>query len=496
MSEPARREPWRPQWHFSARRHWINDPNGLIHFDGEYHLFFQHNPFSNEWGHMSWGHAVSTDLVNWQELPVAIPEDKRVSIYSGSVVLDRDDTSGFAKDGVVPLVAIYTGCLRRNEGGQAQEVAFSHDRGRSWTPFAGNPVLDLGLRDFRDPKVFWHAETRRWVMVVVLPDERCARFYASPDLKAWTWLSDFVAPFEGQGIWECPDLVPLPTPDGGRVWLFKVDVFAGHPSGDAGARIFFGHFDGTCFAAEPEDQPRWADWGADFYAALSWADTPTMDGHPRALWLAWQNCHRVAKHLPTEPFRGAMSVPRELSLRRKGDRWALLQQPVRELKSLRGAPATQSSITVGGLPVDLLTLLPTQGDARLLDIEVTVSDLSPDGVVCLLLRQGPGRALRVGVDAARGSVFVDRSQAGYAPPGDVLWPQRRHAPAVWRPGAPLQLRVLLDWASVEVFVGEGEATLSEQFLPDDAHQGLALVAERGSGRCDLVVWPLQAARFS
>lgn len=488
----TRREPWRPQWHFSARRHWINDPNGLIFFDGEYHLFFQYNPFGNEWGHMSWGHAVSTDLVNWQELPVAIPEDERVSIFSGSVVLDRANTSGFARDGVAPLVAIYTGCLRRDVGGQAQELAFSHDRGRSWTKFAGNPVLDLGLRDFRDPKVFWHGPTGRWVMTVVVPDERCARFYASLNLKDWTWLSDFHAPFEGQGIWECPDLIPLPTPDGGCVWLFKVDVFAGHPSGDAGARIFFGQFDGTRFTAEPESEPRWADWGADFYAALSWADAP--DG--RALWLAWQNCHRVAKHLPTEPFRGAMSVPRELGVRREGGRWALLQQPVRELKSLRGVPAAQSGITVGSTVVDLRALLPAQGDARLLDIELTVSELPADGIVCLLLRHGSRACMRVGVDAARGTVFVDRSQAGFAPAGDVLWPQRRHAPGAFKPGVPLKLRVLLDWSSVEVFVGNGEACLSEQILPDDTQQGLALVAERGSARCDIVVWPLRAARFS
>jgi sucrose-6-phosphate hydrolase SacC (GH32 family) len=513
MSNAPRTEPWRPQWHFSAQRHWINDPNGLICFDGEYHLFFQTNPFGNQWGHMSWGHAVSTDLLNWQELPVAIPEDERTSIFSGSVVLDRDNTSGFGQGGVAPLVAIYTGCLRRPEGGQAQEIASSTDRGRTWAKYAGNPVLDLGLRDFRDPKVFWHAPSGRWVMVVVLPDERRARFYASSNLKDWAWLSDFDAPFEGQGIWECPDLIPLPAPDGGTVWLFKVDVFAGHPSGDAGARIFFGHFDGTRFVAEPESEPRWADWGADFYAALSWADTP--DG--RALWLAWQNCHRVAKHLPTEPFRGAMSVPRELSVMREGGResgresgreggqWVLRQQPLRELRSLRGEPRSLANLSVGmgmGMGsegdagrVDLQALLPAAGDARLLDVELTLSDVSADAIVCLLLRHGPGAGMRVGVDAARGTVFVDRSQAGFAPPGDVLWQQRRHAPRAFKPGAPLKLRVLLDWASVEVFVGEGQACLSEQILPDDAHQGLALQAERGSARCDITVWPLRAARF-
>ena len=497
-------EPWRPQWHFSAQRNWINDPNGLIWFDGEYHLFFQYNPFGSQWGHMSWGHAVSTDLLNWQELPVAIPEDERTSIFSGSVVLDRHNTSGFGQGGVAPLVACYTGCLRRDVGGQAQELAYSTDRGRTWTMYDANPVLDLGLRDFRDPKVFWHAPSARWVMVVVLPDERRARFYASSNLKSWAWLSDFEAPFEGQGIWECPDLIPLPAPgltrDGGTVWLFKVDVFAGHPSGDAGARIFFGQFDGTRFVAEPESAPRWADWGADFYAALSWADVPAIDGERRALWLAWMNCHRVAKHLPTEPFRGAMSVPRELSVIREagrdGGQWVLRQQPVRELLALRGEARSLAGVAVGQGLVDLQALLPADSDPRLLDLELTLHDVPADGTVSLLLRHGPGAGMRVGVDAARRTVFVDRSQAGFAPPGDVLWPQRRHAPEAFKPGLPLKLRVLLDWASVEVFVGEGEACLSEQILPSDAHQGLALQAEHGSARCDITVWPLRAARFT
>lgn len=150
--KPARDEPWRPAYHFTPERHWINDPNGLVWFDGEYHLYFQHNPFGNQWGHMSWGHAVSTDLLHWRELLVALPEDERVSIYSGSVVVDATNTAGFAAPGQTALVAAYTGCLRVPTGGQAQEIAFSTDRGRSFTKYAANPVVDLGLRDFVTPR--------------------------------------------------------------------------------------------------------------------------------------------------------------------------------------------------------------------------------------------------------------------------------------------------------------------------------------------------------
>ena len=488
-----RDEAHRPQFHFSARRHWINDPNGLVWLDGEYHLFFQHNPYGAQWGHMSWGHAVSPDLVHWQELPLAIAEDEEASIFSGSVVVDSANTSGFGDGRTPPLVAVYTACLRRPEGGQEQALAFSTDRGRSFTQYAGNPVLDLGLADFRDPKVFWHAATARWVMVVVLPDARCAKFYASADLKAWQWLSDFAAPFEGDGIWECPDLIELPDPagpPGATAWLLKVDVFGGHPSGGTGARLFVGRFDGTRFMPEPEAAPRWADFGADFYAALSWANLPGTP--PRALWLAWMNCHRYAKHLPTGDWRGAMSLPRELALARDAQgAWQLLQQPAAELQALRGAP-----LDVGTRTLDRGTLalpLPEGTDGRCLEIEFV---LHPDSAACcgLEVLAGPGAGTRIGFDTATGTLFVDRSRSGFLPAEDPLYAQRHAAP----PGlaAPLALRVFVDRASVEVFAADGRVVLTEQAFPPEGARGLRLFAEGGAARfAGLRAWPLAAARF-
>lgn len=492
-----RTEAHRPQFHFSPAKNWLNDPNGLIWFEGEYHLFYQYNPFGSQWGHMSWGHAVSTDLLHWQELPLAIAEDERVSIFSGSVVVDTHNSSGFGRDRQPPLVAIYTGCLRRPEGGQAQELAYSHDRGLSWTKYAGNPVLDLGLRDFRDPKVFWHAPTARWVMVVVLPDDRLARFYASADLKAWQWLSDFSAPFDGEGIWECPDLIPLQTADGENTWLFKVDVLGGHPSGDTGARIFFGHFDGTRFTPDAQTPPTWADWGADFYAALSWAGLP---GAPRRqVWLAWMSCHRYAKHLPTQPWRGAMSLPRELSVRRSAKGLQLLQQPLDALHTLR---RESHALAAWQLADAQHSLLPPGADGRCLDVQLDLLSCSA-GTCGLLLRaaatpadsNSPLPALRVGYDAGRGCVFVDRSNAGFNPPGDALYPQRREAPVPRpQPGRPLRLRVLLDWSSVEVFVDDGHTVLTELAFAADGHQALCLFAHGGSARFAAVqVWPLAPA---
>ena len=240
-------EALRPRFHFTPARNFMNDPNGLVFYKGEYHLFYQHNPFGQVWGHMSWGHAVSRDMLQWEHLPVALREEDGVMIFSGSAVVDWNNTSGFC----VPagqdrscLVAIYTG---HSPGKQTQNLAFSNDRGRTWTKYASNPVIDLGLSDFRDPKVFWHAPTSRWVMVTVLATQHKVRFFASPDLKRWQMLSDFGPAGATGGVWECPDLFALPVdgkPDEIR-WVLDVDINPGGVAGGSGGQYFVGSFDGT-----------------------------------------------------------------------------------------------------------------------------------------------------------------------------------------------------------------------------------------------------------
>ena len=205
-------EPYRPQVHFSPAKNWTNDPNGLVYFDGEYHLFFQYNPFGDQWGHMSWGHAVSTDLLHWQELPVAIPEKDGIMIFTGSVVVDHENTAGFCTKGTDCLVAIYTGHSETTQGiRQTQNIAYSLDKGRTWTRYQNNPVLDLHLADFRDPSVSWDPNAHHWVMAVSLPKEHKVRFYSSPNLKDWTQLSDFGPAGDTAGDWECPDLLRIPS---------------------------------------------------------------------------------------------------------------------------------------------------------------------------------------------------------------------------------------------------------------------------------------------
>src|SRR5271167_4986195 len=266
---PAQRtydEPWRPQFHFTPPKNFMNDPNGLVYYKGEYHLFYQYNPQGTEWGHMSWGHAVSADMLHWKNLPVAIPEEAgQYMIYSGSAVVDWHNASGLcaSPDAQDPscLIAIYTAA---GTNVQSQHLAFSNDRGRTWTNYPGNPIADLKQPDFRDPKVFWYEAEKKWVMVAVLADERKAVFFDSRDLKNWTFRSSFEIEGNDKGQWECPDLFEL-TVDGktkNKKWVLIVNRNPGAPAGGTGTRYFVGSFDGTHFVNEPPAaQELWADYG-------------------------------------------------------------------------------------------------------------------------------------------------------------------------------------------------------------------------------------------
>ena len=292
-------EPFRPQYHFTPEKNWMNDPNGMVFYEGEYHLFYQYNPAGDKWGHMSWGHAVSPDMVHWTHLPLALAEADNVMIFSGSAVVDWKNSSGFGKDGRPPLVAVYTG-FRTTDRVQFQCIAYSNDKGRTWTKYSGNPVIDINSMDFRDPKVQWHDATRRWIMTVSLSAEHKVRFYGSDNLKAWTLLSEFGPAGATGGVWECPDLFELPLPGtNDKRWVLVVNMNPGSVAGGSGGQYFIGRFDGTQFVADRDslipprpgrsasESAHWFDYGPDYYAAVSWSDVPASDG--RRLWLGWMS---------------------------------------------------------------------------------------------------------------------------------------------------------------------------------------------------------------
>ena len=307
----------RPKYHYAAAANWLSDPNGLVHWAGEWHLFYQYNPDGEHWGNMSWGHAVSRDLAQWDELPPALSGDELGMIFSGSAVIDHANSARF---GAEAMVAIYTSASDGPQR-QMQSLAWSNDRGRSWHKYAGNPVLDAGLADFRDPNVFWHEPSARWIMVVALSLQNSAALYGSTDLKAWEHLSDIPGSDAPGEVWECPLLIELPVE--GEIemrWLFKVDVLRGAPG--SGAIYRTGSFDGTQFRPDPQG---WAalDAGTDFYAAIAWHEP--RDEQRRPLWIGWLGNHAYQGQLPLQGWRGAMSLPRLLSLRRTGDEFRLLQ---------------------------------------------------------------------------------------------------------------------------------------------------------------------------
>ena len=630
------REPLRPQFHFTPKKNWINDPNGLVYQDGEYHLFYQYNPLGDKWGHMSWGHAVSSDLVHWQELPLALPEIGDIMAFSGSAVVDANNTSGFGKDGEPPLVAIYTGHNEKLKR-QDQRLAYSADKGRTWTQYEGNPVLDIQAADFRDPKVFWDEASAAWIMSIAMATEKKIRFYSSPDLKTWTQTGEFGPAGSTEGLWECPDLFPLPVEGDAatRKWVLIVNVNPGGPVGGSGCQYFIGDFDGKTFTADAgakpaEAQPTpapaakvfadfeggyepwtasgpavgtaparpaadavrgmvgagivdtfgtgdpdqgsllspeftidtdtisfrigggnhpgeaglnllvdgqtvrtatgnnlpelvekswdvsdlkgktarleifdrysgtdwghifvdqivlggapakpasgtalWADYGSDFYAAITWDNLPKSD--PRRILIGWMSNWDYANDVPTSPWRGAMTVPRTLTLRPTFAGIRLAQTPVKELDKLReGAPLEFA----GGTFAEAAKWLDAQADlAEQLDIELEFSDVAPGSAFALSIQTGDGESTEVAVNGSDNTLAIDRAKSGATAFHGTF--AARHAAPLEMADGRLSLRLLLDSSSLEAFAQAGTSVITDLIFPSPGARTLSLATAAG-----------------
>ena len=481
-SEDYYREPFRPQFHFTPEMNWMNDPNGLVFYDGEYHLFYQHNPHANEWGHMSWGHAVSTDLVHWQHLPIALHDEYGVMAFSGSAVVDEANTSGFGIEGKPPMVAIYTG---HSSGLQTQDIAFSNDRGRTWTKYEGNPVLDVGEADFRDPKVSWHTPTKQWVMVVSLAVQKKLRFYRSKNLKEWTLLSEFgPAGVKEKPNWECPDLFELSVENepGQKRWVLEADMGSGSVAGGSGGEYFTGLFDGTTFTADSLES-QWVDYGRDFYAPVSWSGIPAGDG--RRIWIGWMNNWETSLN-PTYPWRSAMSVPREVTLHRIAGRLRMCQQPVRELQQLRTDSVTLSDVVL-------------QNESRAVELRgqqvEIIASFDPDDATEFGFRvlKGKDQETIVGYDVQKQTLFVDRRKSGNVD-FHAAFPGRHEGPLSADEDGHIRIHILADACSVEVFGNDGETVITDLVFPNADSRSIEVFASGGSCRLvDCSVFQLQAA---
>ena len=464
------RHPHRPAFHFTPEKNWMNDPNGLIWTGGEYHLFYQHNPHGTGWGHMSWGHAVSEDLVHWRHLPVALFEepDRGYTIFSGSTVLDPDDTSGLGSSDQPPLVAVYT--ADHEPGRQLQDIhlAYSLDGARTFSQFEGNPVIHVGDRKFGDPKVFWHEGTQRWVMVNILGwDQGRVVLYGSPDLKRWTHLSGFQAPEEMPGKWECPDLFPLPLdgdPQDER-WVLKVSCANGWIS-----RYWVGRFDGQRFRRDAEASGvQSLGWG-DCYAEVTFNGTP--DG--RRVALGWiEQAPRDAR-----PWTGMQSVARELTLRRTAAGPRIRQRPVHELEALRKKHLRRGASGVHGeQPLVSEGIDVSEGLELTAEIEAGSAEEVGFG-----WRGADGPETGVFWRPGEGTLVLRRS--GREP---LTIPRSRH-------DTFLRVHLLLDVAVLEAFLDDGETVVTGLLEPPPAPDGLRCIALGGAARLRrLDLWSLRRA---
>lgn len=484
-------EPHRPQFHFSPEANWMNDPNGMFFFEGEYHLFYQYYPDSTVWGPMHWGHAVSPDLVHWEHLPIALYPDSLGLIFSGSAVVDWNNSSGLAPEGKVPLVAIFTHHLMAGEQAgrndfQYQSIAYSLDKGRTWTKYAGNPVIpNPGLRDFRDPKVSWHEASQSWVMIFARGDR--VQIHRSPNLIDWTLASEFgVDQGTHGGVWECPDLFPLQV-EGGEVtkWIMLVSLNPGAANGGSGTMYFTGDFDGTTFTNDnPKETVLWLDYGTDNYAGVTWSDVPKADG--RRLFMGWMSNWAYATIVPTEKWRSAMTLPRSLHLVGTDQGLRIQQQPVTELHSLRNETKALPGKIVSG-EENLINL-----SAPLAELELTfsLSDEKPANSIGISISNSKGEKVFIGYEPGKQQYFIDRRQSG-----DMAFSERfsgRHTAPAKLDSRTIKLYLYLDESSVELFTEDGLTVMTELFFPAEPFTQIKVFAEGGAAELvEATLYPLE-----
>jgi len=464
---------YRPYYHFSPASTWTNDPNGLVYYQGLYHLFFQENPSGIVWGNMSWGHATSTDLLSWKQQPVAIPEytdsnNNTINVFSGTAVVDSANSSGFGTGAnMMPLIAIYTS----NGPLQNQSLAYSPD-GSSFTRYAHNPILDIQSTNFRDPKVFWYAPTNQWIMIVSMPIEEKVRFYSSANLVNWQYLSDFGAIGNTNQVWECPDIFPLQVQGTGQTkWVVTVSG-GGVQTGFGGMQYFVGNFDGVHFVADALNYPLYLDYGKDFYAGITYNDLPAADG--RRIMIGWANNWAYAGVIPTLGFRGMMSIPRNLQLlATNSGSYILTQLPVAETDSYKGTLLyQQDSLSLNSLSNPANGV---QGDALNIEFTMERNGAAKSGIN--VFKNG-SQETSIYYNSSDNTIKLDRTNAGNSFFSSVF-SSIESAPAA-AGSSDLQFRILIDKSIVEVFVNNGEQVITDQVFPLSANGGIEFFSQSGS----------------
>jgi len=464
---------YRPAIHFTPKANWMNDPNGMVFYNGVYHLFYQHNPNAPVWGPMHWGHATSKDLLHWEHQPIGIYPDSIGTIFSGSAVLDINNTSGFGKNGKAPLVAIYTQHnMDAEKAGrddyQNQSIAYSNDEGKTWTPYKGNPVIHTPhLKDFRDPKVFWHASTQHWVMSLAVGP--FVEFYSSSNLKQWKKESQVGG--EGMGVhdgnWECPDLISFDVIEQGKkkqIWILIVNVNPGAPNKGSGTQYFVGDFDGHHFT--PYDKkPKWMDYGPDNYAGVTWSNTGK-----RKVLAGWMSNWLYAQVVPTEKWRSGLTIPRELSLRKIDNAYFLASTPIKELKAL---VAKEQNLNLALMNQSLIK----ETSAVILDSQLIAPlrinlNMEQAKQFDIVLSNTKGEQVIIGYDASLKQYYIDRTQSGVSS-FHKDFASYNFAPRITNANQ-LNIDLIIDKANVELFADGGLSVMTALCFPTTPYTKITL----------------------
>lgn len=488
--DTANTDYYRPEYHHTPLYGWMNDANGLVYKDGEYHLYFQYNPYGSKWGNMHWGHSVSKDLVHWEHLNPAIARDTLGHIFSGSTVIDKNNSAGYGKDA---MIAFYTSAS--DEHGQIQCMAYSNDNGRTYTKYEKNPILTPfdGLKDFRDPKVFWYEPAQKWYMIVSA--DKNMRFYSSTDLKQWEYLSQFG---EGYGVqpnqFECPDFIQLPV-DGNKdnmKWVMIVNINPGCPFGGSATEYFIGDFDGKEFKCDTDKSvTKWLDFGKDHYATVCFSNTGD-----RIIAVPWMSNWQYANVTPIRQYRGANALPRELSLYTKNGEIYMAANVVKETEALRKSTRNVESLSVEGE-----TVIDSITDGLNSGVELEM-DIVPDKAqtVGFDIMNAKGEKTKIYLDLKAGRAVMDRTESGLIAFGEKAEPHfkenhdRRKTESInyindfalgtWAPlslceGKSYHLNVFVDKCSVELFVDGGRIAMTNLVFPTEVYNSLRFYTEGG-----------------
>ena len=422
--DTTNRERFRPRYHHTPLYGWMNDPNGMFYKDGVWHLYYQYNPYGSQWENMSWGHSTSRDLIHWDAQPLAIESDWLGAIFSGSAIVDKDHTTGFGRNAVV---AMYTSA----GAAQTQSIAYSTDSGQTFTKYAGNPVITFNAPDFRDPKVFWHEPTSKWMVVLAVGQE--VQFYSSKNLKEWKYESSFGREYGNHdGVWECPDMLCF-----GEKWVLLLNINPGGPFGGSATQYFVGRFDGHTFTCEDNpSETKWMDYGKDHYATVTFYNAP----EGRIVALPWMSNWQYANQVPTQQFRSANGLPRDLDIKTIGGETILTCIPSKEVIALRGKKVKQ----------------PTEACEIVIDMKSSTD---------IVLSNAKGEQVTMHYDAQKQEFKMDRTKSGDVSFSEAF-PCETAAPTF---GSIKQLRLFIDRCSIEAFDAEGKMVMTNLVFPSEPY---------------------------